>query len=111
MGIHLLAQARPVLSPIWPDLIAHPMLTRTIIAAFSGGLCPLPKAAALLFWYGIAVLPCFSASGKVPVARCVLPLRDTYAVYVQFPLRLSHAAYRPRLRNSGAVFSRHCHSL
>nr|DAH92393.1 MAG TPA: hypothetical protein [Caudoviricetes sp.] len=33
-------------------------------------------------WYGIAVLPCFSASGKVPVTRCGLPLRGTYAVNV-----------------------------
>ena len=32
-------------------------------------------------WYGIAVLPCFSASGKVPVTRCGLPLRGTYAAY------------------------------
>ena len=31
--------------------------------------------------YGIAVLPCFSASGKVPVTRCGLPLRGTYAAY------------------------------
>ena len=59
---------------------------------------------------GIAVLPCFSASGKVPVTRCGLPLRGTYAAYVVvLPLRLSHAAYRPRLRNSGAVFSDHFH--
>lgn len=28
-----------------------------------------------------------------------------------FPLRLSHAAYRLWLRNSGAVFSGHCYSL
>ena len=49
-------------------------------------------------WYGIAVLPCFSASGKVPVTRCGLPLRGTYAVYVQFPLRLSHAHARLRPR-------------
>nr|DAE57319.1 MAG TPA: hypothetical protein [Caudoviricetes sp.] len=32
-------------------------------------------------WYGIAVPPCFSASGKVPVTRCGLPLRGTYAAY------------------------------
>lgn len=31
---------------------------------------------------GIADLPCFSASGKVPVTRCGLPLRGTYAAYV-----------------------------
>nr|DAR36038.1 MAG TPA: hypothetical protein [Caudoviricetes sp.] len=36
-------------------------------------------------WYGIAVLPCFSASGKVPVTRCGLPLRGTYAVYCPQP--------------------------
>lgn len=34
-------------------------------------------------WYGIAVLPCFSASGKVPVTRCGLPLRGTYAAYLR----------------------------
>ena len=61
-------------------------------------LCHLPAAAALRFWNGIAVLPCFSASGKVPVTRCGLPLRGTYAVYVQFPLRLSHAHARLRPR-------------
>lgn len=44
-------------------------------------LCHLPTAAALRFWSGIAVLPCFSASGKVPVTRCGLPLRGTYAAY------------------------------
>lgn len=49
-------------------------------------------------WYGIAVLPCFSASGKFPVTRCGLPLRGTYAAYVQFPLRLSHAHARLRPR-------------
>ena len=49
-------------------------------------------------WYGIAVLPCFSASGNVPVTRCGLPLRGTYAAYVQFPLRLSHAHARLRPR-------------
>lgn len=58
----------------------------------------MPTAAALRFWYGIAVPPCFSASGKVPVTRCGLPLRGTYAVYVQFPLRLSHAHARLRPR-------------
>nr|DAU24470.1 MAG TPA: hypothetical protein [Caudoviricetes sp.] len=41
----------------------------------------MPTAAALRFWSGIAVLPCFSASGKVPVTRCGLPLRGTYAAY------------------------------
>lgn len=35
-------------------------------------------------WYGIAVLPCFSASRKVPVTRCGLPLRGTYAAYGAF---------------------------
>lgn len=34
-------------------------------------------------WYGIAVLPCFSTSGKIPVTRCGLPLRGTYAVYLR----------------------------
>ena len=37
--------------------------------------------ARLCGWCGIAVLPCFSASGKVPVTRCGLPLRGTYAAY------------------------------
>ena len=37
--------------------------------------------ARLCGWSGIAVLPCFSASGKVPVTRCGLPLRGTYAAY------------------------------
>ena len=36
-------------------------------------------------WYGIAVLPCFSASKKVPVTRCGLPLRGTYAAYCPQP--------------------------
>lgn len=36
-------------------------------------------------WYGIAVLPCFSASGEVPVARCGLLLRGTYAAYCPQP--------------------------
>lgn len=39
--------------------------------------------ARLCGWYGIAVLPCFSTSGKVPVTRCGLPLRGTYAVYLR----------------------------
>ena len=38
-------------------------------------------SASFATWSGIAVLPCFSASGKVPVTRCGLPLRGTYAVY------------------------------
>ena len=37
--------------------------------------------ARLCDWCGIAVLPCFSSSGKVPVTRCGLPLRGTYAAY------------------------------
>lgn len=36
-------------------------------------------------WYGIAVLPCFSASGEAPVTRCGLPLRGTYAAYCPQP--------------------------
>lgn len=42
-------------------------------------------------WCSIAVLPCFSASGKVPVTRCGLPLRGTYAAYsaLSFGFRLS----------------------
>ena len=32
-------------------------------------------------WCSIAVLPCFSASRKVPVTRCGLLLRGTYAAY------------------------------
>ena len=47
--------------------------------------------ARLCGWCGIAVLPCFSASGKVPVTRCRLPLLGTYAAYCS--LRAEH---RPR---------------
>lgn len=66
-------------------------------APCSGLTFPCRNAVAYI-WYGIAVLPCFSASGKVPVTCCGLPLRGTYAVYVQFPLRLSHAHARLRPR-------------
>nr|DAM54996.1 MAG TPA: hypothetical protein [Caudoviricetes sp.] len=38
--------------------------------------------ARLCGWCGIAVLPCFSASGEAPVTRCGLPLRGTYAAYM-----------------------------
>lgn len=42
-------------------------------------------------WCSIAVLPCFSASGKIPVTRCGLLLRGTYATYgaLSFGSRLS----------------------
>ncbi len=59
-------------------------------------------------WYGIAVLPCFSASGEVPVTRCGLPLRGTYAAYwPSFSLRLSHATgnYAPKSRSPYSVWS------
>ena len=67
-------------------------------APCSGLTLPRCRNAVAYIWYGIAVLPCFSASGKVPVTRCGLPLRGTYAAYVQFPLRLSHAHARLRPR-------------
>lgn len=38
--------------------------------------------ARLCGWCGIAVLPCFSASGEAPVTRGGLPLRGTYAAYM-----------------------------
>ena len=70
--------------------------------------------ARLCDWCGIAVLPCFSASGKVPVTRCGLPLLGTYAAYlVGFPLRLSHAhaRLRPRkhLKRRRSVMARRTH--
>lgn len=64
--------------------------------------------ARLCDWYSIAALPCFSASGEVPVTRCGLPLLGTYAAYlVGFPLRLSHAhaRLRPASISSAAVRS------
>lgn len=51
-------------------------------APCSGLTLPWCRNAVAYIWYGIAVLPCFSASGKVPVTRCGLPLRGTYAVNV-----------------------------
>lgn len=42
---------------------------------------PWCRNAVAYIWCGIAVLPCFSASGKVPVTRCGLPLWGTYAAY------------------------------
>lgn len=45
-------------------------------------------------WYGIAVLPCFSASRKVPVTRCGLPLRGTYAAYSAFSFGFCLSALR-----------------
>ena len=56
--------------------------------------------ARLCGWYGIAVLPCFSASGKVPVTRCDLPLRGTYAVNV------SPGTHRREVR--GVLSNRNC---
>ena len=50
-------------------------------APCSGLTLPRCRNAVAYIWYGIAVLPCFSASGKVPVTRCGLPLRGTYAAY------------------------------
>lgn len=51
-------------------------------APCSGLTLPRCRNAVAYIWCGIAVLPCFSASGKVPVTRCGLPLRGTYAAYV-----------------------------
>lgn len=50
--------------------------------------------ARLCGWYGIAVLPCFSASRKVPVARCGLPLLGTYAAYSAFSFGFCLSALR-----------------
>lgn len=50
-------------------------------APCSGLTLPGCRNAVAYIWCGIAVLPCFSASGKVPVTRCGLPLRGTYAAY------------------------------
>ncbi len=50
--------------------------------------------ARLCGWYGIAVLPCFSASRKVPVTRCGLPLRGTYAAYSAFSFGFRLSALR-----------------
>nr|DAJ16254.1 MAG TPA: hypothetical protein [Podoviridae sp. ct13o21] len=50
-------------------------------APCSGLTLPWCRNAVAYIWYGIAVLPCFSASGKVSVTRCGLPLRGTYAAY------------------------------
>lgn len=50
-------------------------------APCSGLTLPWCRNAVAYIWCGIAVLPCFSASGKVPVTRCGLPLRGTYAAY------------------------------
>lgn len=46
--------------------MSFPQLTSERYSRTSGqALCHLPTAAALRFWYGIAVLPCFSASGNI----------------------------------------------
>lgn len=50
-------------------------------APCSGLTLPWCHNAVAYIWCGIAVLPCFCASGKVPVTRCGLPLRGTYAAY------------------------------
>ena len=50
--------------------------------------------ARLCGWYGIAVLPCFSASRKLPVTRCGLPLRSTYAEYGAFSFGFRLSALR-----------------
>jgi hypothetical protein len=50
-------------------------------APCSGLTLPWCHNAVAYIWCGITVLPCFCASGKVPVTRCGLPLRGTYAAY------------------------------
>lgn len=45
-------------------------------------------------WCSIAVLPCFSASGRIPVTRCGLPLRGTYAAYSAFSFGFRLSALR-----------------
>ena len=91
-------------------------------------VCWRKRAELPLFFFllcGIAVLPCFSASGKVPVTRCGLPLRGTYAAYWPSSRLDCHTlmcswgpqAYQPAtlgLNHKGdasprAVFSGHCH--
>ena len=83
-------------------------------APCSGLTLPWCRNAVAYIWCGIAVLPCFCASGKVPVTRCGLPLLGTYAAYlVGFPLRLSHAhaRLRPRkhLKRRRSVMARRTH--
>ena len=57
-------------------------------APCSGFTLPWCRNAVAYIWYGIAVLPCFSTSGKVPVTRCGLPLRGTYAANVPAMVRI-----------------------
>ena len=64
---------------------------------------------------GIAVLPCFSASGKVPVTRCGLPLRGTYAACGAYAPRKPLAGENDSTFSSGTAYwssSRlDCHTL
>ena len=66
-------------------------------------------------WCGIAVLPCFSASGKVPVTRCGLPLRGTYAACGAYAPRKPLAGENDSTFSSGTAYwssSRlDCHTL
>lgn len=96
--------------------MSFPQLTSERYSRTSGqALCHLPTAAALRFWCGIAVLPCFSASGKVPVTRCGLPLRGTYAACGAYAPRKPLAGENDSTFSSGAAYwssSRlDCHTL
>ena len=74
-----------------------------------------PRSASFAIWSGIAVLPCFSASGKVPVTRCGLPLRGTYAACGAYAPRKPLAGENDSTFSSGAAYwssSRlDCHTL
>ena len=67
----------------WQCLFTDPGIFHTAHrqAPCSGLTLPWCHNSVAYIWCGIAVLPCFSASGKVPVTRCGLPLRGTYAAY------------------------------
>ena len=76
-------------------------------------------SASFATWCSIAVLPCFSASRKVSVTRCGLPLQGTYAAYSNATARritpqavmialCRYARLRDRLRgapNTGGAYS------
>jgi hypothetical protein len=83
-------------------------------APCSGLTLPCRNAVAYI-WYGIAVLPCFSTSGKVPVTRCGLPLRGTYAACGAYAPRKPLAGENDSTFSSGTAYwssSRlDCHTL
>ena len=73
-------------------------------APCSGLTLPWCRNAVAYIWCGIAVLPCFSASGKVPVTRCGLPLRGTYAACGAYAPRKPLAGENDPTFSSGAVW-------